>query len=44
MCGIAGVIGFSPTKEKISKCLDGLKRRGPDDYGVFGKRLFNYSH
>ena len=44
MCGIAGVIGFSPNKEKISKCLDGLKRRGPDDYGVFLEKDFLIIH
>ena len=44
MCGIAGVIGFSPTKEKISKCIDGLKRRGPDDYGFFLEKDFLVIH
>tara|TARA_X000000950_G_C13919230_1_gene662504 strand:+ start:1023 stop:2846 length:1824 start_codon:yes stop_codon:yes gene_type:complete len=35
MCGFAGVFGFNPKKEQINKCLEGLKRRGPDDYGYY---------
>lgn len=35
MCGIVGVIGYLPTKEKILAARESLAHRGPDDCGLF---------
>lgn len=35
MCGIAGIYGTKCDKEKISRILDRIRHRGPDDYGTF---------
>ena len=35
MCGIVGVLGKAPSKEKIEKARDALKHRGPDDKGIY---------
>src|SRR4051812_48327592 len=35
MCGIAGYVGSRELEEEaVSRCLDLLRRRGPDDAGV----------
>ena len=35
MCGIAGVIGSVTDRDVITKMLDTMRRRGPDDSGYF---------
>ena len=46
MCGIAGYIGSKkklPRKKRIEKCLNLMKRRGPDDQSYFFfKEKYNY--
>lgn len=35
MCGIAGITGPAATPERVSKMVAALKRRGPDDQGLW---------
>jgi len=36
MCGIAGYIGRDKlAEERVNRCLEAMKRRGPDDRGVY---------
>ena len=37
MCAIAGMIGLEANPEILQKMLDTMKRRGPDDTGVYRK-------
>ncbi len=33
MCGIAGIVGTTPTREQLTKMADAIVHRGPDDDG-----------
>lgn len=35
MCGIAGVIGNNGTESQVAKMVQALRRRGPDDCGIW---------
>jgi asparagine synthase (glutamine-hydrolyzing) len=35
MCGIAGMFGEGASREKVQRMVDALRRRGPDDAGVW---------
>lgn len=43
MCGIAGISGRAPA-ESIHKMVDAMRRRGPDDSGVFVDDAFALGH
>lgn len=44
MCGFAGSIGFIPSEENIEKCMQGLNKRGPDDYGKYSDDQLTLLH
>jgi asparagine synthase (glutamine-hydrolysing) len=47
VCGIVGVLDYGgnlPAPEAFLKCVEKLRRRGPDDSGVWSDRLLRLGH
>lgn len=44
MCGIFGTVNYHLEQEQIIKCLDLIKHRGPDGYGVYQKENIILGH
>jgi asparagine synthase (glutamine-hydrolysing) len=48
LCGIVGILasaaGVLPTRETFSKCVERLRRRGPDDAGIWSDNHVRLGH
>jgi asparagine synthase (glutamine-hydrolysing) len=38
VCGIAGIVGSSPSRATVERMTQSLKHRGPDDHGIWSDR------
>lgn len=44
MCGIFGAVNYKMSEQKMIQCLNTIKHRGPDGYGIYQHEGVNLGH